>query len=256
MGAMKNYPIIIAAIALSLALGGAPSPCRDVQRAGQRAPPRHLEWAVKLLEVSPATTSYRHRNTSVRWKGVNSATASECHTDCSGLLSSLLRRAYGLTKDDLNKWLGRRRPVASTYYEAIKKQNQFRRLARLEEVRPGDVIAIKYDKDKNAERNTGHIMLVVAAPKRRTASAPLVSRTQQWEVTILDASRSGHGKSDTRRKRSGGFSPGLGRGTFRLYTNKAGAVVGHSWSTFPKSVHHSQADRPLVIGRLVLPRKR
>jgi hypothetical protein len=54
--------------------------------ADQPATPKHLEWATRLLaDVRPGTTTtYRHKKTSVRWRGVNGAAASECHTDCSG----------------------------------------------------------------------------------------------------------------------------------------------------------------------------
>src|SRR5262245_27086976 len=72
----------------------------------------HLDWAVRLLRgVRENTTSYRHKNGSVKWKGVDGATRSESHTDCSGLLNFVFKRAYGLSDDALAAWLGTRRPV-------------------------------------------------------------------------------------------------------------------------------------------------
>src|SRR5207302_1495068 len=100
--------------------------------------------------------------------------------------------------------------------------------------------------------NTGHVLLVAARPRPRTASRPLVKGTRQWEVSVIDQSSSGHGDSDTRRKASGGFSGGLGKGVFRLYSNADDEVVGWSWSTSPQSTPYTQAQRPLAIGRLDL----
>jgi hypothetical protein len=95
-------------------------------------------------------------------------------------------------------------------------------------------------------------MLIASAPVRREASEPLVSNSQQWEVTIIDSSKSGHGKTDTRHQTDGSFRQGVGQGVFRVYTDAAGKVIGHAWSTSRKSEFRSQSERPVVIGRLRL----
>jgi hypothetical protein len=204
--------------------------------------------------VRPADTSYRHQGSSVTWEGVGGATRYECHTDCSGFLNALLRRGYGLTGASFEGWLGTRRPLARTYHEAIVEQNGFRRIRHLQEVKPGDIIAIRYapHDPENKGHDTGHVMLVVSKPRVRGPSRPHVRGTQQWEVEVVDASRSGHGRGDTRRNWGGQDAPGLGQGVFRIYTGPDGAVAGHTWSTLKGSRYRGQRRRHLVIGRLQL----
>jgi hypothetical protein len=195
-------------------------------------------------------TSYRHKNISVRWKGVGGAKDYESHADCSGFLNALLARAYGYTEDTLKGWLGARRPLARHYHDAIVRGERFRRIARLKDARPGDVLAIKYRPDDPTTDDTGHVLLVVGDPRPRESTAPKVPGTTQWEVPVIDQSRSGHGKADTRRRPGGSFAPGLGRGVLRVYADESGKVAGYSWSTGPGSRFRPQADRHLVIGRL------
>ena len=113
----------------------------------------------------------------------------------------------------------------------------------------GDIIAIKYP--TGTSTSTGHIMLIAAAPTLRTASAPLITGTTQYEVRVIDASSSGHGSLDTRYISSGNFNDGIGSGYFRLYINSSGGVAGYTWSTYSSSVYYSQSDRPLLVGRLL-----
>src|SRR5262245_53863316 len=80
----------------------------------------HLNWAREIVRgLHPEDTSYRHKNSSVRWKGIEGVTRYESHADCSGFLNALLARAYGLTGEGFEQWLGTRRPLAKTYYDAI-----------------------------------------------------------------------------------------------------------------------------------------
>jgi hypothetical protein len=226
----------------------------DSSRARKEAPssPQHLRWAVQLLKgVTREHTSYRHKNESVRWQGVNGAEFSESHTDCSGLVNALMKRSYGLTTASLKGWLGSRRPLAKHYYRAIRNEKRFQRVGRLADVRAGDFIALKYDPATDPGRNTGHIFLVVATPRPRKSSRPVVEGMVQWELTVIDQSRSGHGITDTRHKTNGGFFAGLGQGVFRVYTDRAGRVQGHAWSTSSRSRFRAQKDRPLVVGRLL-----
>src|SRR5690348_2642056 len=77
----------------------------------------HLDWAKILVkELHPENTSYQHKSGYVKWKGQNGADDYESHTDCSGFINALLEQAYGLTRDDFEQWLGKRRPLAITYH--------------------------------------------------------------------------------------------------------------------------------------------
>ena len=210
--------------------------------------PKHLAAARLLLkEVHPEDSSYQHKDSSVRWKDDDGASKAECHTDCSGFLDALLKHSYGYTQADLKKWFGDKRPKAHDYYDTIAKENGFAKIANLKNVRPGDIIAIKYPP---GGENTGHILLVNSAPEARKATKPLVEKTEQWEVSVIDCSRSGHGKTDTRHKDDGKFRDGLGQGVFRLYTDHTGDVVGYSWSVLGASEYVDQASHALAIGRV------
>jgi hypothetical protein len=221
------------------------------QRNVQKTP---LDWArVLVSELQPSDTSYQHHQDFVKWKGVNGAAGYESRTDCSGLLNALLERAYGLTPDDFESLLGKRRPLAVEYFEAILQQKNFHQIKSERDVRPGDVIAIRYPPGTN--ENTGHILLVAGLPVPHKASKPEVEGTEQWEVSVIDSSESGHGKTDTRHKPDGKFGQGVGQGILRLYTRPGGEIVGYTWSTFVISDYYDQTTRQLVIGRLSLPRK-
>jgi hypothetical protein len=215
----------------------------------QRNMPKHLDLARDFVKnLAPAATEYRHKDTVVRWRGVDGAPSNEARTDCSGFLDALLERAYGLTRDDFKKWTGRARPLANTYHAVIEQGKGFIKIASVKEVRPGDILAVRYP---TGAEDTGHVMLVNSAPSRRTATPPVQTGTEQWEVKVIDCSRSGHGKTDTRHQSDGSFSGGVGEGTFRLYSDKAGTIVGYTWSTVAKSDYRSQQDRPVAVGRLV-----
>lgn len=217
------------------------------QRASART---HLDWAEILVkELKPEDTSYQHKNGYVRWKGEGGAQAYESHTDCSGFLTVLLEKAYGLTQADFEKWLNTKRPLAVHYHDALVDQRRFRLIESVKDTQPGDIIAIKYPPDAE---NSGHIMLIAETPQRRRSSHPEREGTEQWEVTVIDASRSGHGKTDTRRTGDGTFGSGVGKGVFRIYVDKHGKPVGYTWSTFSNSEYYDQAARHLAIGRLDL----
>lgn len=213
-----------------------------------------LYWAQILVGgVQPENTSYQHKQGFIKWKGENGAQEYESRTDCSGLLNALLERSYGLTPDDFEKWLGKRRPLAVEYFEAILQQQNFRRITNIKDVRPDDIIAVRYPPGTN--ENTGHIMLIADVPVSHKASKPEVEGTDQWEVSVIDSSESGHGKNDTRHKPDATFWQGVGQGTLRLYTKSGGEIVGYSWSPLSVSDYYDQTTRQLVIGRLRLPRK-
>ncbi|SRR5216684_2141781 len=208
--------------------------------------PKHLELGRTLVaNVSSETTSYKHDGL-VRWKGDFLVSHYQAHTDCSGLINSLLERAESPTIDGLTRVTRRGRPRAEDYYTFISDQNGFKRIDALTEVLPGDIIAIKYFERHDS---TGHVMLVDAKPVLRTKDTkPIVEGTRQWEVLIIDSTEIAHGKGDTRVKPDGTKYDGVGRGTIRLYTNEHDQVVGYSPSTSSPRLRES-AKAPIAIGR-------
>ena len=150
-------------------------PVGTAQRSSQKTP---LELAKILVrELRPEDTSYQHQHGTVKWKGEQGAQNYACHTDCSGFLNLLLERAYGYTPDDFAKWLKSRRPLAGDYHDAIQEQRGFKQIQRIEDVRPGDIIAIRYPPDAE---NSGHIMLIAAPPR----AAAALSAGNGWDTAV------------------------------------------------------------------------
>jgi hypothetical protein len=232
-----------------------------------RTTPAHLDWATKMVAgLKIENTSYRHKDLIVQWQGVDDAKEFVSHADCSGFLNELIKRAYGLTDDTFKDWWNTKRPLAKTYHYAIVEGKHFKRIEKIQDVAPGDIIAIKYSADdpENEGNNTGHTLLVAAKPQPRQATPKIVDGTEQWEVAVIDQSCSGHGDTDTRYHKAdkqttpskcteGKDAHGLGQGIFRIYATKEGCVAGYTWSTWKGSSFHPQdADdgRHLVFGRL------
>jgi hypothetical protein len=216
-------------------------------QTGRTANQSPYYWSNRSVqEVLPQNNTYVHGVGSLTWAGVNNATTSTCSTDCSGFLNHIYTQTYNYSSADYQSWLGASRPIALNYYNAIQAQNHFTKISKLSSMIQGDIIAIKYPADNT---NSGHIMTIVSPPVLRTATAPVVSGTTQYEVTIIDCSSSGHGPTDTRYISSGNWVQGVGKGVFRFYLNKKGAISGYSWSTYSSSVYYTQAERPLLVGR-------
>ena len=263
----------------------------SLARAQTSTKSKHLEEALLLLEGlrlegHRENNNYQHKPIEVTWKGVNEASDYKSKADCSGFMSELLRHSYSgyFTQERFEQWMKKRRsrPLAEDFYNAIITQKDFTQIKKMTEVKPGDIIAIKYipDNDPETKDNTGHVMLVVERPKKRGSTKPLVKKTLQWEVMVIDQSCSGHGKHDSRRKPGSSdddsqpdddrqaddareqdnpckpnkrFNDGLGKGTMRVYTNEENDdILGYTWSTFKNSEYYCPDEKHLVIGRLEL----
>jgi len=206
--------------------------------------PKHLEIALILLkEVGPENTSYRHKNNVVKRK--TGSEAAVCHADCSGFVNWLLLESAAEQPSALERWFKSKRPVARHYHDAIVAERHFKRIHRLEDCLPGDIVAMKYPA---GNENTGHVMVIVEKPTKRTPSPPLVEDAEQWEAKIIDATTSPHG-SDSRRTADGKSRGGLGTGVFRFYADKNGSLVGYTWGPGLRSEFRAMKDRQIVIGR-------
>lgn len=209
-----------------------------------------LIWAQQLVQnLLLARTAYEHKVTTVTWAGVGGASEYASYADCSGFMNALLTQAYDLSLADLEAWLGEARPLAKDYFGAMLAARGFIPLKNIAGVQPGDLISIRYLNSAPGD-NTGHVLLVAAAPQKRAPAKPIVGATEQWDVPVIDSSESGHGKDDTRRLPDGTFHDGVGRGLMRIYTDSAGMLAGYAWSDLSDSVYYDAASRPLAIGRL------
>lgn len=236
---------LIAALLIVLTMGLSSSPSVDEWL------PRHLENARILQQNTlPQNTSYRHQDRIVTWKGEKGAVIYQCHTDCSGLIDSLLNYSYGIGSEELRRWLGgRSRPLARNYYDAFVEKNGFEHIQNVSQVLPGDFIAMKYLAGfGDVGHDTGHIMVVDAVPRMAESNQEHGTTVKRWGVQVIDCSH-GHGRDDT-RYHNGKFWPGIGRGTFSLFTNEQGSILGYSWSPSKDSEFYGPDKRPLAVGRL------
>lgn len=210
-------------------------------RASASTEPAHLRLARELVaSLAPERTAYRHQSL-VRFAGDGEPALAL--TDCSGLLNALLERTHSALHAALVEQSRRGRPQARDYAAVIDAGRALARVDRIDALRPGDLIAIRYP---HGLPDTGHVMLVDAAPERFDA-LPAPAGLQAWAVTVIDASRSPHGPQDDRA----GPPPrhGVGRGPVRLFADAAGAPAGYCWSLSPRSQMHAVADRPIGLGR-------
>lgn len=208
----------------------------------------HLMNLRNLLEtVAPEDSSYRHHDSVVLWKGQDGAEKAVSHADCSSLLNKLLEYTYGISPAQLKAWLGGRvRPHARNYYQAILNQNRFQRIRFIQQILPGDIIAMRYlHGHGDKARDTGHVMVINGLPRQIKSN---LEYYQRWSVAVIDSS-GGHGKKDT-RFRNGESHSGLGEGDFSLYSKSDGTIVGYSWTTSDSSKFYDDTARPLVVGRL------
>jgi hypothetical protein len=206
-------------------------------------------WAKLMIDsVTPANNIYVNNRDSITWAGWGGFSTYRCETDCSGLLTGLLKQSYGYTSSYFKTWTGLFNPYAVTYYNEIKAKDHFSIITPVTNIVRGDIIAVKYPVSAD---NTGHIMVVADPPILRTSTNPLITGTRQYEIPVMDCSSSGHGSTDTRYISSGVWNDGIGKGIFRVYVNSKGAIVGYTWSTYSTSVYYSQSERQLIVGRLI-----
>lgn len=218
--------------------------------AREPAAPPHLQAADDLVSsIRPTDTNYQHKDSVVHFPGDPGSDHAECRTDCSGLVDAVLKRAYHLSSAQLADWLDSKRPLATHYHAAILAEHGFTQIKSLQDVRPGDILAVKYPPGTKGD-NTGHVMIVSGTPKERKASVPVVENTVQWEVPVIDESESGHGTTDTRHRPDHTSADGVGRGVLRIYTDRKGHVAGYAWSVQKVSKFEEQSVRNMVIGRI------
>jgi hypothetical protein len=213
------------------------------------AEPQHLFWASDIaINVTPELNTYGSYPSYVRWPKLGGIRLHENRTRCSTFLTLVLMKGYGLTSTDIINWMSTASPSANTYHETIKQKNGFKIVYNINNIIPGDIIAIKYP---NGITSTGHVMIAKTKAVPRTATSPFVSETSQYEIQVIDSSQSPHGSSDSRSNGDGTYDSGAGIGVLRLYANSLGGLAGYTWSTQSNSQFFSKAIRPIIVGRLI-----
>jgi len=246
--AMKRI-VTYAAIVITVAFVYAPVGYSFSQpRPAANQPGNLLYWAQKLQQsVNAQNTAYQHKDNTVSWG--DDGNSPQCFADCSGFINALMAKTFNWTDDNFKAEWGHKRMFAYHYYDAIVSASHFRQIKNINSILPGDIIALQYADRSEHEDNTGHVMLIAALPRPHRPSKVIEPNTQQYEVEVIDCSKSPHGKSDSRFDSNSGEHSGLGRGNFRLYTDEQGNITGYSWSTGNPKEGFNPFENPVVVGR-------
>lgn len=177
------------------------------------------EEARRILRAAK-TTGYSHTTTIDETSGT-------FLVDCSGFvdyaLANVLPDAFGdLQSATVN------RPVAKSFVTFTSGLGgggigRWRRVADARAIVPGDIVSWLIPPDSEPTTNTGHVMIASSV-----ASTVVFAGGEEVQLEVIDASQSGHGKTDARTE-SG--ASGLGKGLIALLIDAQGAPVGYRWSS-------------------------
>ncbi|MGA8331524.1 MAG: hypothetical protein WB777_19830 [Mycobacterium sp.] len=160
--------------------------------------------------------------------------------DCSGLLDYALGRVLPSAVRVMPTSTSTR-PLAGDIERYLRRGLRgqiggWQALARVDELRPGDVIAWLATEDSKTG-DTGHVMVVHATPVRNTA------RRQEWLVQVADSTLSPHARDSRHAPETG-----LGTGTIGLVADKHGAATAFYWRG---AVSERAKDTEISLGRPV-----
>lgn len=208
----------------------------------------HLWWAEDLVgHVVPKRNVYATGSPVVTWAGSGGAAEYSNRSVCNTFVVLLLQQAHGIDAHTMVAWLGTRWPRAPRLVTAIEAGDGFSWVRRVDQIRSGDVLSIRYPEGSSA---SGHVAIVRSAPVRVKARRPFVERTTQYEVAVVDSTRSPHGVDDTRVAFDGTRRGGAGFGRMRLYADDALNIVGHAWSPATGAPYRAEPEYHLAVGRL------
>lgn len=195
-----------------------------------KAAARILTLRQEILD-SLTETTYQHRTVIRRDEGVYK-------WDCSGMGAWFLRKAAPVARKALDKG----RPVARDFYRHIARASThrtrkgWRRLAHIEDVRPGDMFAW-IRPPGFPSRNTGHMGFALE-PAR-----PVPGQPGAYTLRIFDATSLPH-QDDTRQRGDGG---GIGAGTILFLTDDGGRGTAYGWFGLES---RGVIETDIVFGRL------
>lgn len=186
---------------------------------------------VETIHATATASSYQHQTRVREADGVYD-------WDCSGMTAWILRRAAPTA------WraLARGRPVARDFAARIARSPTDRpragwqRIARIEDVRPGDVFAWRRPRGLPS-KNTGHVGFVVDQP------IAVPGLRGGWLVRIADSTSSRH-QDDTR---AGDADGGFGIGAITVLVDGDGRATHYGWAGTRSEVY---VVTPVVFGRV------
>lgn len=219
--------------------------------------PKYLELARELVAtVTPENNKYEFNGPQgVRWKGDLFTSENSVKTACGPFVAAVFERAKDPTIDKIKSHINfsqRAKYVRITdWYEASNKGWGLKKVANLSNVQPGDLFIFAcMDRCGTSQGDVpGHITIVDVKPQKSTPKHPIVEGTEQWQLTVIDSADSAHDRNDTRFVRKGEKKiTGVGRGTYRIYSDASGIPVGYA-TGFVGAKFHPIAERPITIAR-------
>ena len=174
------------------------------QAAAVATEPAHrLSAAARRLLAATITTRYAHTTAIDTDRG-------SVTTDCSGLLTWLLKNELPDHLAGIPASPGHRRPLAADYQQAFAAGAKgWQAVAQVKDLRPGDVVAWRYAAPKPGGP-TGHVVIIDSEARPEGAD--------RFQITVIDATSIPHDE-DTRTN-----GDGLGRGSIRLRTRADGSA--------------------------------
>lgn len=157
-------------------------------------------------------------------------------TMCSTLITAL-ERLHGRAPVDRVELYGKSWPRAEDYHAAILANSGVAKVERIEYVRPGDLIAIRF-RERQGDFS-GHCALVAGIPEEQGKG--------RYRVAVVDSTNSPHGARDPRAL---GEYRGLGKAEMILLT-QGDVIAGYQWSPTSEPRWIADGERMVAVGRFV-----
>jgi hypothetical protein len=176
-------------------------------------------------------THYQHKTYVVQSAGIYDM-------DCSGFVDFLLKRIAPEQYDNLPIEPGHARPRAVVYFDLLEGLTRqgipgWQPIRRLADAKRGDLIAWALEASTQKPGDTGHVVIV--------AAAPVLTAAGEYRVGVYDSSGIGH-DDDSRPK----GTSGIGKGVIIFRVDERGMPVGFQ---FNSQAHFHQES--IAIGRIV-----
>ncbi len=165
-----------------------------------RAPQSPVLSVLKHMDHVVKTTRYVHATQ------IDEA-AGRFDFDCSAMAAWVLSRATPVAHQTVMEKNGVGRPVAANYHDVIARAptdhaaGGWQRIPRIEDVRPGDVLAWRRPPSV-LSTNTGHVAFVVGKPRR------IAPGRNYFEVRVADSTSVLHLDDSREKPRHSGFGYG------------------------------------------------
>jgi hypothetical protein len=195
----------------------------------------NLGDAAQRLLSEVRETHYQHKTNIDRAAGV-------CDVDCSGLVDYLLKQIAPEKFRQLPVESGHPRPRAAMYFQFLDRLRQqplpgWEAVRQLGDARRGDIIAWELEPSTQEPGDTGHVVIVAAAPVLETKDF--------FRVEVYDSSGIHH-DDDSRPE----HTSGVGEGIITFRVNERGEPIAFQFNS--RAHFHTE---PIAIGRLSVSRE-